>query len=324
MYLYRSDYQDPHFNLATEEYLLKNYKQDFFLIYLNSPSVIVGKHQNTMAEINYNYIQESGIPVIRRLSGGGTVYHDPGNINFTFIASGISNKLSDFKKYTAPVMQTMEKLGLQPEYSNRNDLLINGLKFSGNAEHIWKNRILHHGTILFNSNLDILNESINSKNDQFEDKAVKSVKSQVTNISPLLKDVTIQDFIEELKQTVLGIYDHCKEFTLTERDHREIQKLVGDKYSTWKWNYGYSPAFKVKKTITFRETPIQIEITTKDGIISDVFFSGKIPDFSFTAIENELRGVPYTLHKISHAVRKSNIQETLPDLHKEEFIRWLF
>jgi len=175
---------DPYFNLAAEEYALKNFKADCFMLWRNEPSIIVGKHQNTLAEINLDYVKKRNIKVGRRLSGGGAVFHDLGNLNFTFISTGAQeNRLVDFRRFTMPILEVLQNLGIEAVFEGRNDLTIHGRKFSGNAEHVWKNRILHHGTLLFSSVLTDLSEALKVDPLKFRDKAVKSIRSRVTNIS---------------------------------------------------------------------------------------------------------------------------------------------
>jgi lipoate-protein ligase A len=188
MHIIKRHNTDPYFNLATEEFVLKNWDEDSFMLWRNAPSIIVGKHQNTLAEINVEYVKHNNIPVVRRLSGGGAVFHDLGNLNFTFIQNGKAERLIDFRKYTEPILEVLEKMGVAAKFEGRNDLTIGGRKFSGNAEHIWKTKILHHGTLLFSSHMSDLTQALNVDPLKFQDKAVKSVHSRVTNISEHLSE----------------------------------------------------------------------------------------------------------------------------------------
>jgi len=176
MLIVNRPHTDPWFNIAAEEYFLKNFQEDIFMLWQNEASIIVGKHQNTLAEINYPYVKENGIPVIRRISGGGTVFHDLGNLNFTFIQNGEKGKLVDFRKFTDPILAVLNKMGVPAVFEGKNDLRVDGLKISGNAEHVFKNRVLHHGTLLFSSVLNDLGKALKVKTDRFTDKAVKSIR----------------------------------------------------------------------------------------------------------------------------------------------------
>ena len=178
---------DAYTNLATEEFLLKNFTEDIFFLYINSKSIIVGKHQNALAEINYKIISENKIPVVRRLSGGGTVFHDPGNINFCFITSGVKTELVNFERYMTPIVEFLNSLNVNAQLGGRQDILIDGSKISGNACHVFKSRVMHHGTLLFNSQLGTLTQALKNDPLKFKDKAVKSVRSKVTNIQDHLK-----------------------------------------------------------------------------------------------------------------------------------------
>ena len=177
-------YTDPYFNMAMEEYFLKNFTENIFILWRNEPAVIVGKHQNSLAEINVDYVTEKGIKVVRRLTGGGAVFHDLGNINFTFIENGSK---PDFQKFTRPILDVLIDLGVDARFEGRNDLTIGGRKFSGNAIAVWKNRTLEHGTLLFSAVMEDLSGALKVNPLKFEDKAVKSTRSRVTNISEHLK-----------------------------------------------------------------------------------------------------------------------------------------
>ena len=181
---------DPHYNLAFEEYCFKNLDktEDYVILWVNGPAIIVGKNQNTIEEVNSQYIRENNIKVVRRVTGGGAVYHDLGNLNFSIITSAAGSEKIDFKKYNIPILKSLEKLGINGELSGRNDMTIDEKKFSGIAQSVWKNRVLNHGTLLFDTELDVLSQALNVKADKYESKGVKSVRSRVTNIRDYLTD----------------------------------------------------------------------------------------------------------------------------------------
>ena len=183
-----SNHTDPYFNLASEEYLLKCFAEDIFLLYRNAPSIVVGKHQNTLAEINLSFVQEKEIIVARRISGGGTVFHDLGNLNFAFITGGKEGELVDYRKYTLPIIEAMGKMGLDVRLGEQNELLMGTLKISGTASHVFKHRVLHHGTLLFSSQMEDLSAALRVQSELFKDRAVKSIRSEVTNILDHLVD----------------------------------------------------------------------------------------------------------------------------------------
>ena len=178
----------PYFNLATEEYLLKCFQEDVFFLYRNIPSIVIGKHQNTLAEINLPFVQEKEILVARRISGGGTVYHDLGNLNFAFFTTGKEGDLVNYRRATQPIVNALREMDLEVTLGKRNELLLKKLKISGTASHVWKKRVLHHGTLLFSSEMGILSAALKSAQGRFTDRAVRSVRSRVTNIRDHLKE----------------------------------------------------------------------------------------------------------------------------------------
>jgi len=262
---------DPYFNIAAEEYLLKQLDEDCFMVWQNEPAIIVGKHQNTLAEINHSFVKENNIPVVRRISGGGTVFHDLGNLNFTFINKGEKEKLVNFKKFTQPIIEVLNQMGVPARFEGKNDLRVNGLKISGNAEHVFKNRVLHHGTLLFNSDLGFLNQAIKSYPTKFQDKAVQSNRSKVANISDFLKgDIDIETFKNKIIQYILKSNKESTQYTLKEVDFDGINKLVKEKYDTWQWNFGYSPAYMFETKLPLYNQTIPIGISVKNGVIKDI------------------------------------------------------
>ncbi|HCX64921.1 MAG TPA: lipoate--protein ligase, partial [Eubacteriaceae bacterium] len=192
----KTNWNIPYYNMALEEYLMQEMpKDDYVFFYIHSPSIIIGKHQNTIEEINQEYVNENNIFISRRLSGGGAVYHDEGNLNFSFVMKAENKDINNFKKFTQPIILALKELGIESELSGRNDLTIDGKKFSGNAQYARKGRLLHHGTLLFDSTMSNLSKSLNVKELKIKSKGVKSVKSRVTNIKPYLKeDYSIFDF----------------------------------------------------------------------------------------------------------------------------------
>jgi len=275
MLLIERPHTDPYFNLAAEEYFLKTLQEDCFMLWINNPSVIVGKHQNAFAEVNATYIRENGIPVIRRITGGGTVFHDPGNLNFSFISRGEKDKLVDFRKFTQPIIDYLVSLGVPARFEGKNDIRVNGLKVSGNAEHVYRDKVLHHGTLLYASGLGRLNEAIQGREEEFHDKAVRSVRSTVANLSELLPDPP------SLETFRAGILNHIKKHVHDSRtvpvspeQEAAISKLADEKYRTWEWNYGYSPRFSLVKSFRFRGHDVKLRIDVKNGIITQVAQEG--------------------------------------------------
>ena len=249
MFLYKSISSDPYFNLATEEYLLKESNEEYFLTYVNEPSIIVGKHQNTYAEINLDFVRKNNIKVARRLTGGGTVFHDYGNLNFTFIVNGKEGQLVDFKKHTSPIIDFLETLSVKAEFGGKNDLLMDGLKISGNAEHVFRNRVLHHGTLLVDTELSSLSEALKVDPMKYQDKAVRSIRSRISNISGVLKEKLSTDQLRNRLTDYIRKEKNCSDYELTEPDSQRISALRDKKFSTWEWNYGYAPKYTFTRAI---------------------------------------------------------------------------
>ena len=262
---------DPYFNIASEEYLLKTFSDDVFMLYINQPSIIVGKHQNTLAEINYKYVKENNIPVIRRISGGGTVFHDLGNVNFLFIKNGSDGQLVDFKGFVKPIIEVLQSLGVDARFEGKNDIRVNGLKVSGNAEHVQKKRVLHHGTLLFSSHLKNLNEAIRIDAEKYQSKAVQSNRTEVTNIQSLLKAPLDTEGFMELIYKHIEELNVCRIYSFSDNDLNAISKLAEEKYKTWDWNFGYSTRYSITREIEVNNNSILFKLTVDKGIIEDVY-----------------------------------------------------
>ena len=258
---------DPYFCLAAEEYLLKNFQEDIFMLWKTEKAVVVGKHQNAMAEINHRFVHENNIAVCRRISGGGTVFHDSGNVNFTYIKNVKSPAEISFKQFTEPVIKTLIKLGIKATTSGRNDLLIDGLKISGNAEHVYKNRVLHHGTLLFDSDLKNLGQAIKGSPGKYESKAVQSNRSTVANISLFLKTpMTTGEFIHFLLGDQLENPQNSF-YVLNENDIQTIEKLSEEKFKTWEWNFGYSPKYTFRNEVVIEGKLLNVNMMVEKGLI---------------------------------------------------------
>ncbi len=317
---------DPYFNLASEEYLLKNIQEDVFLLYINRPSIVVGKHQNTLAEINYNFVQEKGITVARRISGGGTVFHDLGNLNFAFISSGKEGALVDYRKHTSPIIEALGTMGLDVRLGKRNELMLGDKKISGTASHVYKRRVLHHGTLLFSSTMRDLSNALKVEPDKFNDRSVKSVRSSVTNIQDHLVDkMDLTGFQNRILGHIFNTNDLATSYSYNGQDMKEIQKLHDSKFSTWEWNFGYSPRYEFSRTIKLKTGTVGLQMNVEKGIIQEVHFEGEfISPKDIHTLEDVLVGTihdPATLRKRLSGIQ---VEDYITGLGNEELLSGMF
>lgn len=286
MHIINRESTDPYFNLATEEFLVKTLEEPCFMLWQNKPSVIIGKHQNPLREVNMTFLNENNIPVVRRISGGGTVYHDLGNLNYSFIDMGKAESLVNFAKYSKPVLDLLQRLKVDAQLVGKSDLKIAEKKFSGNASHVYRNKVLHHGTLLFNSDLDILNESIKIKENNISDKAVNSNRSIVTNISDHLPETMIlSDFKRHLIDHIKNHFPNSQIINLSKSQESQIQELAQEKYKSWEWNFGYSPKYDISSTNYIDEKSIDFNIHVAKGFIQSFNTSSPIPSDIESAFE---------------------------------------
>ena len=312
---------DPRVNLAIETYLLTEMPLDepILLFYINEPSIIIGRNQNTIEEINKEYVDEHGIHVVRRLSGGGAVYHDHGNLNFSFIMPDDGNSFRDFAKVTQPIIQALHDLGVEgAELKGRNDLVINDMKFSGNAMYATNGRMFAHGTLMFDSDIDEVVNTLKVRKDKIESKGIKSVRSRVTNIKPFLsedkQEMTTEEFRQEILLKIFGVdsIDQVKTYELTDQDWAAINKISEQYYRNWDWNYGKSPAFNLERRHRFPIGSIEMKMNVADGaiqeikIFGDFFGLGEIKD-----VEDILTGVKYDKASLEEAIDQIDVKNTL-------------
>jgi lipoate---protein ligase len=300
---------DPFYCLAAEEYLLKNFTDDIFMLWQSNDTIVVGKHQNAMSEINYPFVHRNKIKVARRISGGGTVFHDEGNVNFCFIKNVAGPSEISFRRFVQPVIEALGELDVQAVTSGRNDILVGGKKISGNAEHIFKNRVLHHGTLLFNSNLEMLGQSIRVVQGKYHGKAVQSNRSEVTNILPFLKnEMTADDFISFLMNFYLGKQGSSL-YEITEYDSRLVQKLADEKFCTWDWNFGYSPRYTFKNHFISKGKTLNVELQVEKGRITESNCSGDfLSEGELNAFNESLSGMRHFYPDVRQKLEKFYVQ----------------
>ncbi|MBP3839977.1 MAG: lipoate--protein ligase [Chryseobacterium sp.] len=269
MLIIDSPSNNPYFNIAAEEYLLHRFPtEDIFLLYVNAPSIIVCKFQNTLAEINLDYVQEKAIKVVRRMSGGGAVYHDLGNLNFSFHTLLGDHDFGDFSVFTQPVLRLLNRFGVPAALQGRNDLLVDGKKFSGNAKLARYGKMIQHGTLLLNSEMEVLGEALKANPLKFIDKATKSNRARVTNLIHYLpEDTTTERLKDLLTDEIITNNPGAERYELTTDDIAGIEKLIKEKYETWDWNFGFSPNYSFRKAIKVPAGFIEVHLDVVKGTI---------------------------------------------------------
>ncbi|MBE7063561.1 MAG: lipoate--protein ligase [Ruminococcaceae bacterium] len=290
---------DPHWNLALEEHLFSGKSEEVFMLWQNSSSIIIGKNQNAMAEIDYSYVTKENIPVVRRLTGGGAVYHDLGNLNFTYIVN--REGFGDYIGFTKTLREYLASLGLSAEVSGRNDVLVDGKKISGNAQYSKQGRLLHHGTILIGADMTHLSRALRPDEEKIKSKGIRSVQSRVTNLGPLLS-MDVEVFRAGFAAFVSKSED-MQPYILSAEDRAAVDKLVKEKYGTFAWNYGYSPKYAFHTRQRFPGGGVEVFLDIRDGIIRDAKIFG---DFLGDAVPlaEGLRGLAHNAETLRKAVKK--------------------
>ena len=309
---------DPGFNLAFEEYVLTHYTHgNILILWQNDNAVIVGRNQNTAEEVDQNFVDAHGIRVIRRNTGGGAVYHDLGNLNYSFITDIGATR----DAFSQPVVRALQELGLDAAVSGRNDILVSGCKVSGTAQQFLKGRVLHHGTLLFDSNAEMLCGALTPDPEKFQSKSVKSVRSRVGNIRSFLpKDMDLASFWAHLKTclTQTGGVD----IVLSHEELKAVRQLKADKYDTWQWNYGKSPAYNTRVKRRFPGGTLDVRMTITRGVITQIHFYGDFLSVSpVHLLEERLTGCEYRKDAMEKALESAPVNECLGGITKEECIR---
>ena len=303
-----NDSTDPSFNLALEEYYLRQTEisEDLVIFWRNRPTVVIGRNQNITAEIDASFLNENDINVVRRLSGGGAVYHDLGNLNFTFITAAPAISRSEFARLTLPVIAALASFGVKAEFTGRNDLTIDGQKFSGNAQYLQQGRLLHHGTLLFDTDLAVLTRALSGPASKHTRKAVPSVRSAVTTIRPHLPpETSLADFEAALLEAVFRQDDAPYRSHLpAAHELKQIERLAEERYRTPTWTYGSIPPYDQHFKRTFPGGSIEVMFKLEGDAIAtcricgDFFASGEISE-----LETALNGVNWNQESLLHILQ---------------------
>lgn len=317
---------DPFFNHAAEKYLMDNFDEEVFMLWINRPSILIGKDQNTLSEININYVKENDISVVRRLSGGGTVYNDLGDMNYTFITyrDGVGPKVENgFERFALPVVNALQSLGVNAVFTGRNDITIDGKKFSGNAQYFQKDKLLHHGTLLYDCDMSKLAQALKSKPIKFIDKSVKSVGSRVTNILDHMETkMNLADFREYLKNYVIKTYNIKTIYEFTENDLRQIEKISRELFETWEWNYGQSPVYTLKNELKYPGVGVvEYNVNVEGGFIKELSLTGDFfGEGEIRELEEKILNSKHDENDLNKVLSKVNIDDYIKGLSKESFI----
>jgi lipoate-protein ligase A len=274
---------------------------------INTPCIIIGKHQSANREVNTKFVTENNIPIIRRISGGGTVYHDTGNLNFTFISQSESGRQIDFRRYTRPVIDFLAFKGVEAKFEGKNDLKVDGLKISGNAEHVYRSRVLHHGTLLFSSSLEGLRNSIRKDYSCYTTRAVESNPSSVTNLQELIPSISdISLFRSELMDYFLKKIPMTERFNPDHKDVEDAQLLASAKYRTWEWNFAYGPEYSFSNTFEYLGENVECRLHVQEGVIRECVLNGSE---AFAGIDGKLVGCRHMVQDFNEIFMKENLSD---------------
>ena len=317
--------RDPAYNLAFEEYVLSHRRLgDYLILWQNDKTVVVGQNQNTEEEINRTFVEEHGIQVVRRATGGGAVYHDLGNLNYSFITDAGGTEEPAAARFTRPIVRALRGLGLQAESSGRNDILVEGRKVSGTAQRLLNGRLLHHGTLLFDTDPGMVEGALRADPEKFRSKSIKSVRSRIGNIREFFRtDMELPDFWEYLKETLAG--EGFVTGRLSAEELEAVSKLKQSKYDAWEWNFGRSPPYDMVQRRRWNGGSLEVRVSVKEGRISGIAFRG---DFlsrrSLEPLAEALQGVPFRRENVDEVLGRFPLQDYFGGITGEEILETLF
>jgi lipoate-protein ligase A len=290
---------DPKINLAVEEFSVRNLSMDceYLFIYQNAPAVIIGKNQNPYEEVNLSYIFRNEIELCRRISGGGAVYHDQGNINFCYITKNTRENFNQYQNFLNPVVKCLNGLGVNAQINKRNDLVIAGKKISGNAQFTSRQRLLSHGTLLFDTNPGTIKKSLQPASLVINSRSTKSIRSPVTNIADNLKvEMTPQTFLDAVKESIFNYFSFEGEIIFNKDQWTQILSLADEKYASWDWTWGRTPGFRLEVFFNGKKQP-DAQFYIENGIIKNIDIWR---ENSITKGLNSLVGIRYQRSEIEN------------------------
>ena len=317
---------DPYYNMAFDEYCLESLPIDepVFYLWQNRPAVIVGFNQEVNTEVNLDYLKANGIALVRRVTGGGAVYHDLGNLNYTIV--GRSEDLErDYPEYASLMMKALQALGVPATLSGRNDILVGERKVSGFAKRVCKNRLMVHGTLMYDVDLEILTKVLNPSVTKLQSKGIASVRSRVANLCEYLSEMTdIHMFSKQLGE-ILSCNNTDTEYQLSEKDLANIQRLRDDKFAKWEWNYGRSPKATLVHSARLACGTVEVHLTLKENRISSCRFGGDfLGNLPASEVETLLQGVAYEPDAIRACLLSIKISHYFDGVVADDLIKMMF
>ena len=317
---------NPYYNMAFDEYCLESLPIDepVFFLWQNRPAVIVGYNQEVNTEVNLDYLKEKGIDLVRRVTGGGAVYHDLENLNYTIV--GRSEDLErDYPEYAALMMKALQALGVPATLSGRNDILVEGKKVSGFAKRVCKNRLMVHGTLMYNVDVDVLTHVLNPSTTKLQSKGIASVRSRVTNLCNYLPELSdIQAFKNRLEEILSNNYSDA-EYKLSEADLAHIQRLTDEKFATWEWNYGRSPKATLVHSARLACGTVELHLTLAENRIASCRFGGDfLGNLPASDVEKALTGIPYEINEIRKCLSKIEINRYFDRVLVDDLLEMMF
>jgi lipoate---protein ligase len=319
---------DPRLNLALEEHVLRRRfpGEECLLFYINEPSIIIGRNQNTIEEIDPDAVEARGIHVVRRISGGGAVYHDLGNLNFSFIAPYAKQRFNRYEAFTRPVVMVLRELGVPAELGGRNDLIADGRKISGNAQFVTGDRMFSHGTVLVDTDLDVMPTVLTPKPGKIESKGHKSVRSRVANIREFLREpLTADELRGRLLEGIFGDANPRERLELTDEDWEAVRNLAETKYGSWDWNIGKSPPSNISRAQRFPFGEVDVRIDVQEGRIAGVRFFGDFIGLEEVAgLERRLHGLRYDRRAVDEALAGVDVTAYFGPMERNELMALVF